>query len=296
MHRAQHGIAVGDVLHQHADSNQVVYLFEVSVLNHHLAVDAVQVLGSALNLKVLDAHLVQLVAQGGDDGLYLLLALNALDAHLVGHLAIPLRVDVAQGQVFNLLLDGVYAQAVSDGRVDVQRLMRDGHLALGRLKAQRAHVMQAVGQLDQHHADIPPHGQYHFAQGLGLLLLTVGEVEAAQLGHAVHQLHDFAAELLLDDVQGDVVVILHRVVQQARCHGGAIQHDFHQNARHILRVNKVWLAALAQLPVMGLLREVERLFDHSEALPRIVLLHPADHFLQGQAFKLAVGHRFSLLQ
>ena len=40
---------------------------------------------------------------------------------------------------------------------------------------ERAHVVQAVGQLDEHDADVVHHGQHHLAQVLGLLLFAGGE-------------------------------------------------------------------------------------------------------------------------
>ena len=40
---------------------------------------------------------------------------------------------------------------------------------------QRAHVVQAVGELDQDDADVVDHGQEHLAEVLGLALLGGGE-------------------------------------------------------------------------------------------------------------------------
>ena len=114
-----------------------------------------------------------------DDQLNDVLALLALGAHQLDQLVIALGVDIAQRQVFHFPLDGEYAQPVRQRGVDVQRLAGDGHLPLGLLIFERAHVVQPVGQLDEHNADVLAHGQEHLAQRFGLLFLAGGEVQPA---------------------------------------------------------------------------------------------------------------------
>jgi hypothetical protein len=65
VHDAEHGVAVLDLVHQHAQRAHVVDLGEVEPLRAHLAVDAVDVLGPAGHLG-LDAGGCELVAQAGD--------------------------------------------------------------------------------------------------------------------------------------------------------------------------------------------------------------------------------------
>ena len=88
---------------------------------------------------------------------------------------------------------------------------------------ERAHVVQPVGQLDQHDADVVDHRQEHLAQALGLLrvlarawtLAVVGRPrDAAELGDAVDQPCDARAELGLDLLQRDRRVLDH-VVERA---------------------------------------------------------------------------------
>ena len=69
-------------------------------------------------------------------------------------------------------------------------------LLLGRQVAERAHVVGAVGELDQDDADVARHREEHLAEVLGLLLLARGEVDLADLGDAVDQAGDLLAEEL----------------------------------------------------------------------------------------------------
>ena len=62
---------------------------------------------------------------------------------------------------------------------------------------ERAHVVQAVGQLDQHDANVVRHRDDHLAEILGLLFLAALERDLRDLGHAVNQLRDLGAEVRL---------------------------------------------------------------------------------------------------
>ena len=48
--------------------------------------------------------------------------------------------------------------------------------------------MQAVGKLDDDHADITRHGEKHFAQVERLLLVHAVDLDIGELGHAVNEL------------------------------------------------------------------------------------------------------------
>ena len=283
MHDAQHRIAVLHAVDQHAQGNQVVDLLKGLVLQHHLAVDAVKVLRAAVDLE-LNAHLPDLVAQRLHDRLDVLLALGALHADLGDQILIAVRVQIPQAQVLQLLLDLVHAQAMRKRRVDIQRLLRDAPLALRGLCLERAHVVRAVRQLDEHDADVLAHRQDHLADGLRLLLHARGKVEALELGDAVHQQRDLRAELLADDVQRHVLAILHRVVQKAGSNRRRVQHQLGQNARDDHRMGKVRLAGLAHLSLVRLLCEVVCLFNQCYVGIRMVFDHRSDQFVQIFAF------------
>ena len=277
---AQHGVAVGDGIHQHPDGDQVVNLVEGLVLQDHLAVDGVEMLGPAVDI-VMDVLLVQLLGQLGDDHADVFLPLGALLPHLLHQVLVAHGVNVAQGKILQLLLDGVHAQAMGQGRVDLEGLPGDGHLPLGLLPLHGAHVVQPVRQLDQHHPDILAHGQDHLAQGFSLGLLLVGEVQLVQLRHAVHQLGDLIAELLADHIQGNALAVLHRVVQEPCRNGGRVDHQLRQDAGHKAGMNKIGLPALALLPGMGLLSKFVGLLHQLVAVAGVVLLHPRQHLIHG---------------
>ncbi len=155
-------------------------------------------------------------------------------------------IDVLECEVFELAADLAHAQAVRDGSVDVQRLLRDLVLALRREKLQGAHVVQTVGQLDEHHADVIHHGQHHLAHVLGLRLFRRGEVDLADLGDAFDDVGDLLAELSLDLFDGDRGVF-DGVVQQTGDDGGGVEPHLRQQGGDLERMHQVRLSRLARL-------------------------------------------------
>ena len=62
--------------------------------------------------------------------------------------------------------------------------------------------MQAVGQLNEHDADVVHHGQHHLAHVLGLRLFARGKIDLADLGDALDDVRHLLAELFLDLFDG----------------------------------------------------------------------------------------------
>ena len=113
------------------------------------------------------------LGQGLHDLLDLALALLALLGDPADQIVIVLGLEVAQGQVLELPLEAPHAQAVGERRVDVQRLAARSLLPLGRQVLERAHVVEAVGELDEDDADVLGHRQEHLAEVLRLMLFQL---------------------------------------------------------------------------------------------------------------------------
>ena len=133
-----------------------------------------------------------------------------------------------------------------DRRVDLERLARVLQLLLLGQRTERAHVVQPVGQLDDHDAHVARHRQHHLAVALGLRLLARVEVDARQLRDAVDEQRDVVAELDRDLLERRVGV-LDRVVQQRRDDHRRLGAQPRADARHAERVHDVRLARLAHL-------------------------------------------------
>ena len=189
------------------------------------------------------------------------------------HLLVGDRIEVAEAQVFELAANLAHAEPVRDRPVDLERLLGDLLLAIGLQVLERAHVVQAVGQLDEHDADVVHHGEHHLAQVFGLLLFLGGEIDLADLGDAFDDVRDLLAEFLADVDDGDRGVF-DGIVQQAGGNGDRIHLHLGQNQRHFKGMHQVRLTRGAGLAGMHLQGIVVGFLDDFQIVGRPVGLHP----------------------
>ena len=128
--------------------------------------------------------------------LHVALAVGPPLGHHLLDLGVLARVQGGEGQVLQLPADGLDAQPVGQRRVDLEGLLGLLDLLLLAQIAERAHVVQPVGQLDEDDPDVLGHGDDHLADVLRLLLLDAAEGHLRQLGDTVDEQRDLVAELL----------------------------------------------------------------------------------------------------
>ena len=195
----------------------------------------------------------------------------------LGEHAVTVRIEMLEGEVLELLVDRVQPQAVRDGRVDLERLARDA-AALGRLdRVERAHVVQAVRELDQDDAHVARHREQHLAEILGLRFFLGLELDLVELRDAVDQLGDALAEVARDLGLGDRGVLRH-VVQQRRSQRLRVHVPLREDVGDRERVGDVGLAGLAVLPFVRRLTEIVRRFE----LRNVLRLQIAGPFLENR--------------
>ncbi len=178
-----------------------------------------------------------------------LLAIHAPRLNRGCNLLVAHRVGVAEGQVLKLAAHLAHAQPVRQRSVDVQRLARNRLLPLGFQVLQRTHVVQPVGQLDQHHANVTHHGQQHLAHVLGLAIFAVGKLDFVDLGYALDDVRHLVAKFLSNLLVGGRR-IFDGIMQQRRSHGGRIQLHLDQHLGHFEWVNNIRLARGACLALV----------------------------------------------
>ena len=116
---------------------------------------------------------------------------------------------------------------------------------------ERAHVVQAVGELDQQHAHVVGDRQQELAQVLGLLGLARDQIELFQLGQALDQMADVGAEDLVD-LGARRRRVLDGVVQERRRDGGVVELEVGQDGRDLERMGEIGVAGGALLLAMRL--------------------------------------------
>ena len=155
--------------------------------------------------------------------------------------------------------------------------------AARRHELQRAHVVQAVGELDQENADVVGDREQQLAQVFGLLGLARNQLQPFQLGEAFDQRADFVPEHLVDFGAGRLG-ILDGVVQQRRDNGGVVELEVGEDRRDFERMRKIRIAGGAGLRAVRLhgvdIGAVQQIFVGigvvgADAFDQIVLPHHA---------------------
>ncbi len=279
---AQDIVTVGNGVDDHAEGAEIEDALHVELLGVHFAVYAVDVLDAAedggVDLLRCEAGL-DLLLNGAHEGLK---GGHAV-VEILGDLPVALRIEVLQREILELPFGALHAEAVRDGRVDLHRLQRLGALLLWRLIGHRAHVVRAVGDLDEDDADVLGHGHEHLAQVLHLLVFLAGVLHARQLGDALHDVRDGGAEFLGDIVMREGSVLDH-VVQQRRHDGVLVQTHVHRN---IGRGDTVSHIGGAVAPLLPLVSGLGHLVGCADALQ--IHLVPAAGDLGNQRRKHLVG-------
>ena len=148
---------------------------------------------------------------------------------------------------------------------------------------QRAHVVQAIGELDQQHADVVGDCEQQLAQVLGLLGFARDQLQPLQLGEPFDQRADLVAEHIVD-LGARRLGILDGVVQQGGDDGGVIELEVGQDRRDLERMGKIGIAGCARLRAVRLhgvdIGAIEQVFVgigiiRADALNQIVLPHHA---------------------
>ena len=288
VHHAQGEVAVLHLVHQDAHGEEVQDLLEGLLALVDFAPDGIEVLGAAENAEVLQAVVRQALAQWSHGLLDDLLALLALQLDLLHQFLIEVRLQHFQAQILQLPLDGAHAETVGQWSVDLQGLTGDALGLLGLQAVQGAHVVQAVGELHEDHADVPTHAQEHLAVVHALLVLKGAELQVANLRNAVHEHGHMLAEALLQQLQRYTFVraVLDGVVQEPRDERVRIHLQMGQDARHLDGVVDVGHARVAQLPLVHVVGKGEGRADAPQVGGGQVFTHQIQHALQ---FRVEVG-------
>ena len=247
--RAERGVAVLHRVDDDPDADEVEDVVELAALHDHLLVDGVEVLRAAGDLGV-DAQLGQAVPDLLEHLGEVQVALGRAHGDHVVDLGVALRVERGEREVLELLPDLLHPEAVGQGGVDVDGLVRRALLLPRRHRGDRAQVVEPVGQLDDQDPQVLGHRHEHLAHRGGLLGLLGVELDAVELRDAVDDRGDVAAEVVLEVAEVDARV-LDGVVEEGGGHGDVVEAEVGHDPGHGQRVLDVGLARPAGLAPVG---------------------------------------------
>src|SRR4029079_2048869 len=247
-----------------------VDLVELLAALGHLLVDGIEVLRAEGDLRR-DAHLFELLRQVLTGGLDELLAIGpALVDHRLDLRELA-RMQRGEGEVLELPLDGVDAEAMRERRIDLERLARLLHLLLLPEVLDRPHVVKAIRELDEDDVGVLRHRHDHLAVVLRLGLLTALKLDSRQLRDALDERRDVVAELGADFLDRRRSV-LDDIVHEPGGEGGLVAPELRQDLRHSDRVEDEIRAAPALLAFVRLAGESVRALEQVPIDLGVVLL------------------------
>jgi len=250
------------------------------VLLAHLLVDAVEVLLATDDMgdQVLLAELaLDAVLDLGQH--FLAVAADLLDDAF--QYAVTQRIECLEAEILEFESNRVHAEALGDRRVDFERLAGDAPALLRVQRAEGAHVVQAIGEFDEDHADVVRHRHQHLLEVLCLRFRVGFEFDLRQLGQAIDDLGDFRPEFRTDALLRDQRVF-DDVVQHGRDQGLVVHVHLGQDAGDFERMLYIGLTALARLPFMRIGAEAVGMPDLADLIRVQVGTHAATEVVDAQ--------------
>ena len=242
MHGAQNRIAVAHRFHDNAHRDEVVNLGKALAALRHLLIDGIQVLRAAGDMRVSDAHARQFGIERFDNGSQIRLTLVATLGDQAADLLELRRLKVIKREVFKLPLDGADTQPMRDRRINFKRLARLEDASILLQRAQGAHIVQAVGEFDNNHANVFAHGNEHLAHGRRLLIGEALDFDARDFRDSTWLRRPTRQELLFRATAANSV--FDRVMKKGSAQRVDIHAQIGQNERDLDRMDDIRLAAL----------------------------------------------------
>ena len=242
-----------------ADGIQVINLLEADSLGLHLFPDRIRRLDSLLDFEV-EARPGKRLLDGQHELRHLPAPFSHALFYAAFHLLVGRRLLETEPDVLHFRLDAVQAQPMRQRNEDEHGLGQNLVPLVLRHVLDGAAVVQAVGQLDEHHPHVVVEGK---EDALEILCLHAGRVQhVLDFGEPVHQQGNPVSETLPDVLDG-VIRVFHHVVQEGGRDGLVAQADIvHHNLRHGNGMQHIRFSAATPHIVVGVVGKVEGLPHH----------------------------------
>ena len=185
---------------------------------------------------------------------------------------------MAKCQIVEFVAHPLHAHAAGQRRIDIEGFLGDPRPFVRRHEMQRAHIVQAVGELDEKDANVFNHGQEQLTEVFRLRGALRDKVELLELGQSVDKTADIAAEKLVDFLARRIGV-LDRIVQDRRDDRRIVDLHVGKNGGDFEGMRKIWIAGSAYLRSMRLHRiDIGAVERHFVGL-RVIAPDPVHEFI-----------------
>ena len=289
MDDAQRGVAVTLRPRDDADRKEVVYLFQGDLLPPDLLPDAEDALDPPLQGDDRHTGLPQLLFKRALEIVDGPLGRAAACFHALQKRLVARRIEMAERKLLELVLHLVHPEAVRDGRVDVDGLLRDLQSALFAKMTESAHVVKAIRQLDEDDAHVVHHRQQHLPEVLRLPLLARRKWNRAYLRDPFDDVGDLGTEESAHVLDGGQRVF-DDVVQQARRDRHVVEMHLGDEVRNLQRMRDVLLSGPPDLARVLQGRELVGPMQQIRIRVRVVRADRAEQIVEAEHGKPPSEH------
>src|SRR6185437_5328669 len=247
-------VTIRNAVHEHANREKIVDLLVRLVAIHHLLVDGPEMLRPSGDLHVGDSGSRHFRGERLAHPLDEIVALGTLLRNETREVAIRIRLEMLEREILELPADLRHSETVRQWRVQVARLLSDAPALLFGKRLERAHVVQAIGELDDDDARILGDRQQQLAIVLDLRVARRMRRQVLDLCEPVHDPRDFLAELQFDVGEGEAGVLDH-IVDETRDDRRGIEVEPRQDLGDRDTVEYVILSRLPLLAAVRILAE-----------------------------------------
>ena len=276
--KSEHGVTILLGLRDDADCEEIVDLIDGNAVCAELLLDREETFDARFDPCV-NIGVAELRLDDADDAIEERFTFAAKGVDLRSELGVGERVDVTEGEVFELAAQLAHAETMREGSVNVEGLFGNALLLFGSKMLERAHVVQAVCELDDDDADVGNHGEQHLADVLGLMVFAIREFDFVEFGDAFDDVSDLFAEATGDLLRGDVGV-LDGVMQEAGGDRCRVHLQIGEDLGDFERMDNIGLAGGAALALMLFLTECPGDADEIEVVVRPVRTDGGDDMLE----------------
>ena len=241
VHDTQRLITGCHVVNNNAKSHNVRQLLKRSVFLLHFAPNRIRRFFPAGNrgLNAVFRHIFFQLSNNLRHNVAALLAQKVQTRH---NRIMSVFVQLGKSNFFQFALHFLHTDTLGQRRINVQCFFGNSGPLFGLLqKMQRPHVMQAVSQFNQQHANVFRHCQQQLTKILRLFVVGRFLLNHCQLGQTVHQLRHLIAEQRTNFFNRRIGVF-HRIVQQPGDNRRGIKLKLGQNTGNFHRMRIIGVA------------------------------------------------------
>ncbi len=184
-----------------------------------------------------------------------------------------------EGKLLQLVAHALHAHAAGERRIDVQRLLRDARALFRRHEMQRAHIVQAIGELDEQHAHVLGDGEQQLAE----ILAPARPASRRDRASSILVRPSTSAADIRAEQPVDFLARRARVLDRVMQHGGddrrIVELEIGQDRGDFERMRKIRVAGGALLRAMRLHRIDIGAVEQILVGLRIIPPHPLDEFI-----------------